>query len=238
MMQEKIINELNQSKYCYPGTSILINNKNITDKQELIKLENVIVTYKLARLIQGEKPFRRDLTLNHYLNIHKYLFEDLYPFAGKLREEFTNKSNDEIPGEEGIRIFCDPIYIHDALNERLRIMKNQAREIYTRQGLVKFLGTNYMELYYIHPFREGNSRTLREFMREYVELLNAKLITFGDFSIDYTKLDPISSKNFIRAVIWNTSQDKEKQEQSMNLIQQCFDKCLVENEIKENKMNR
>ena len=32
-------------------------------KQELLKLENILVTYKLARLIQGEKPFSRDLTI-------------------------------------------------------------------------------------------------------------------------------------------------------------------------------
>lgn len=236
-MKNKVINELNQSIYCYPGTSILINNKNITDKEELLKLEKVLVTYKLARLIQGEIPFRRDLTLNHYLNIHKYLFSDLYPFAGELRKEFTNKANEEV-GEEGIRIYCDPAYIYDCLNERLNLMKKQAREIYTRQGLIKFLGTNYIELYYIHPFREGNSRTLREFMREYVELMNEKLIRFGDFSIDYTKLEEEDNKNFIKGVVWNTSNDTTKQEKSLSLIEQCFDKCLIDNEELENKMSR
>ncbi|MBR1718606.1 MAG: Fic family protein [Bacilli bacterium] len=237
-MKSKEINELNQSMYCYPGTSVLINKKGIRDKEELLKLENVLVTYKLARLIQGEKPFIRDLSINHYLNIHKYLFGDLYPFAAELRKEFTNKSNEEIEGEEGLRIYCDPPYIYECLNERLNMMKNQARKIYTREGLIKFLSTNYMELYYIHPFREGNSRTLREFMREYVELMNEKLIRFGNFEIDYTKLDNVENKNFIKAVIWNTSNDQEKQKQSMKLLYDCFDKCLIEKKIDETEKSR
>lgn len=231
-MKNPEINELNQSIYCYPGTSILINNKDIKDKTELLELERIYVTYKLARLIQGEKPFVRNLTIEHYLNIHKYLFGDLYPFAGELRKEFTNKKNDEIEGEEGLRIYCDPDFIYTCLNDRLNMMKRQVREIYSRQSLIKFLSTNYMELYYIHPFREGNSRTLREFLREYVEILNEKVIRFGNFELDYTKLNEIENKNFTKAVIWNTSNNIEKQEQSMKLLEQCFDQCLVESDLK------
>ena len=104
-MKTKEINPSNQSIYCYPGTSVLINNRNIMDKKELLQLEKMLVNYNLTELILGKGDFKRDLTYNHYLAIHRYLFESLYPFAGKLREEFTNKTNDEIEGEEGIRIY-------------------------------------------------------------------------------------------------------------------------------------
>ena len=227
-MKEKIITENNQSIYCYPGTSILINKKNIMDKEQLHKLENSLVIYKLSKLIEGEEPFRRDLTINHYIALHKYLFGDLYNFGGELRKEFTNKTNDEIEGEEGIRIYCNPDFIYEALNERLIIMKKNAVKVKTREELIFFLANNYMELYYIHPFREGNSRTLREFLREYVELLNKFIIKFGNYEIEYSVLDDKDRENFIRATIWNTSNNQEKQKNSIKLLENIFNKCLVE----------
>lgn len=230
-MKEQRVDDTNQSIYCYPGTSILINNYDIKDKEKLLELENAIVTYKLAKIICDEQPFSKNLSIDHYFNIHKYLFEDIYPFAGKIREEMTNKKNTEIKGEEGIRIYCAPKHIYECLNERLALMKKEARNIYTREGLINFLAKNYLELYYIHPFREGNSRTLREFMREYVEIINEKLIRFGNFKIDYSKLNNIDRENFIRAVIWNTSDNIEKQEKSIELLKNCFDICLVEDEL-------
>lgn len=226
-------NQSSQSMYCYPGTSILINKKNIMDKEKLHQLEIPLVTYKLARLINGEMPFKRDLSIYHYLNIHKYLFEDLYPFAGEIRSEFINKKNNELENEVGLRIYCDPRYIKENLEERLNIMKKEAVNIYTREKLIDFLARNYLELYFIHPFREGNSRTLREFLREYVEIMRKKLINFGDYSIDYSILDETNNDNFIRATIWNIDKDLEKQKQSIELLKMCFDSCVVEGPISE-----
>lgn len=227
-MKEKIITEDNQSIYCYPGTSVLINKLNIKDKEKLLKIENMSVIYKLSELIEGKEPFRKDLTIDHYLALHKYLFGDLYDFGGELRKEFTNKTNDEIEGEEGIRIYCNPDFIYAALKDRLNIMKRKAIEVKDREELINFLSENYMELYFIHPFREGNSRTLREFLREYVELMNKFIIKFADVSIEYNELDDIDRDNFIRATIWNISKDEEKQQNSMKLLNDIFDKCLIQ----------
>ena len=226
---EKEINESNQSIYCYEGTSILINKKNIKNYKELEKIENMLVTYKLSKIIGNETDFKRDLTINHYLAIHKYLFEDLYTFAGELRKEFTNKKNDaEGLSEEGIRIYCNPDFIYDCLKEQLNKMKKEAVKIYTRDNLIDFLTRNYFELYYIHPFREGNSRTLREFLREYVEIMNKLLFTFGEFELTYTELDKEDTEKITRSVIWNTSENTEKQEQSYNMLREVFKKCLIE----------
>ena len=227
-MKEKIITENNQSIYCYPGTSILINKKNIMNKEQLHELENASVIYKLSQLIEGKEPFRKDLTIEHYISLHRYLFGDLYEFGGELRKEFTNKTNDEIEGEEGIRIYCNPDFIYEALKDRLITMKKEAIKVKSKEELISFLASNYMELYYIHPFREGNSRTLREFLREYVELMNKFIITFGNYEIEYSALNDKDRENFIRATIWNTSKDQEKQKNSIKLLENIFNKCLIE----------
>ncbi|MDD3452943.1 MAG: Fic family protein [Bacilli bacterium] len=236
MMQQQKVDKDNQSIYCYENTSLLINHMNIKDKNALEKIENMLVTYKLATLIDDHHPFKRDLTVNHYLKIHEYLFADLYPFGGKIREEFINKKNsDEISDEEGIRIYCSPNLIYEKLNEQLISMKKQAISIYTKENLIDFLANNYLELYFIHPFREGNSRTLREFLREYVEIMNKLLFTFGNFSLEYSYLTQFDNKNFIRATMWNISSDKEKQKISIELLKEIFDKCLIEYELKDKK---
>lgn len=227
-MKQKEITENNQSIYCYPGTSILKNKKNIMDKEKLLELEKITVIYKLSLLIEGKEPFRRDLTINHYISLHKYLFGDIYEFGGELRKEFTNKTNDEINGEDGIRIYCNPNYIYENLNARLIKMKKDAVKVKSKEDLISFLATNYMELYYIHPFREGNSRTLREFLREYVELMNKFIIKFGNYEIEYSVLNNDDRENFIRATIWNTSKDQQKQRDSIKLLEDIFNKCLVE----------
>lgn len=223
------INETNQSIYCYEGTSVLINKKNIKDHYVLEEVEKLVVTYKLAQIINNESYFKRDLSMKHYLAIHRYLFEDIYPFAGELRKEFTNKKNNaEGLDEEGTRIYCNPDFIHICLQEQLSKMKKEAVKIYSKDNLIDFLTRNYLELYYIHPFREGNSRTLREFLREYVEIMNKLILTFGDFEIKYSELDPDDNIKFIKAVIWNTSKEQEKQEQSYFILREAFSKCLIE----------
>ena len=209
------INESNQSIYCYEGTSVLINNRNIMDKKMLEKIEIMITTYKLIKIINDETDFKRDLSVDHYLNIHKYLFEDIYPFAGRIRKEFTNKKNSsEISNETGVRIFCKPDFIYDCLKEKIQNMKNEAINIKNKDDILDFLTKYYLDLYYIHPFREGNSRTLREFMREYVEMMNKFLFDFGDYEIKYSCLNDDDNRKFILSVIWNTSADKNKQEKS------------------------
>lgn len=231
-MKNQNINQDNQSIYCYPETSILINKKDIKDKIKLEKVENMLVNYKLAELISGKEPFKRNLTYEHYIKLHEYLFGDLYPFAGKLREEFTNKSNEEV-NEEGIRIYCDPNFIYGLLNEQLGKMKKQAVKVSNRKEFISFLANSYMELYFIHPFREGNSRTLREFLREYVEIMNKLLIKFGNYSLEYSNLNEEDRFNFIRSTVWNISKDKNKQDASIPMLESIFDKCLMEYELGE-----
>ena len=226
---EQEINKNNQSIYCYDGTSILINKKGIMDKDKLEKVENMLTTYKLSRIINDESDFERNLTVNHYLAIHRYLFDELYPFAGELRKEFTNKKNNaEGLDEEGVRIYCNPDFIYDCLKLQLDKMKREALKIYTKDNLIDFLTRNYFELYYIHPFREGNSRTLREFLREYVEIMNKLLFTFGQFELAYTELEKEDAEKITRAVIWNTSENIKKQDQSYSILREVFEKCLIE----------
>jgi cell filamentation protein len=187
---KEIVDELSQSKYCYNGTKILINKRNIKNYEQLIEIENGLTTYKLSRIYLDQAPFKKTFDLEHYLNIHKYLFEDLYSFAGCIRDENIYKTNE--PYKKGKTPFCEIPFILNNLKYTLAEMKQNVRKINDKDSLVSFLAKYYLDLNIIHPFREGNGRTLREFLREYVVVINKILKT--NFELDYNISDDIKEK--------------------------------------------
>ena len=78
-----------------------------------------------------------------------------------------------------------------------------------------FLTKFYKDIIYVHPFRDGNSRTTREFLREYVK------VRFG-LELDYSKMD---KETFNLAL-------KEPDSYSINTLAYEFYKALVKTDIK------
>lgn len=94
-----------QSIYCYKGTDILINKENIRDEKALAEYEADITMIRQYEL-ENEHPVKGRFGITHLKRIHKYIFQDVYPFAGKLRMEFIQK---------GDTPFCDSPYIEENL---------------------------------------------------------------------------------------------------------------------------
>ena len=204
-----------QSKCCYPGTNVLINKADIKDFKELENIDRLQTTYVLSKLYL--EPIKGNFDIEHLKAIHKVLFNELYPFAGEFR--FENISKDGIP-------FCRPEIIYMYLNNLLKEMKNQSTKITTEEELVHFLAYFYSEINLVHPFREGNGRTLREFLREYVLELN-KSIRFGQYELDFSKLTEIDKKVHILGCI------ESARTGSLDYLEQFFSTCLVKSIKKE-----
>lgn len=148
--------ETNNSIYCYPGTNILINKLDLHDSNKLFKLEKQIVLAKSYILRQNTKIHTFDK--KHFIEIHKFLFCDLYPFAGKFRTENISK---------GEFTFASWEFIESELDKLLLELKNENYlENYDKEKLSIRLAYYLSELNVLHPFREGNGRTIREFIRE------------------------------------------------------------------------
>lgn len=144
------------SKYCYENTGTLINKLDIRDYKQLEKYEAKITAAKsLGLRIKG---ITGDFDKKHYISIHKYLFEDIYPFAGKFREENIGK---------GEFRFASIEYIEPELDRLLNELKQEDYlDGLSKQELAKRLAYYLSELNVLHPFREGNGRTNREFIRQ------------------------------------------------------------------------
>ena len=96
--------------YCYPDTDVLINKLDIHDKAELKQTEEEFTAAKQMALLQ--EPIKGRFTKTHLFRIHRFLFEDVCPFAGHIRKEQISK---------GDMMFCPPDLIDRELD---RMFKN------------------------------------------------------------------------------------------------------------------
>ena len=161
-----------QSTYCYNGTDVLINKENIRDAKALAEYEADITIIRQYEL-ESERTVKGKFGTTHIKRIHRYIFQDVYPFAGKLRTEFIAK---------GSTPFCDSPFIKENLESLFHELKMEnylkglSPEMFSKRAAY------YMsELNMIHPFREGNGRSIREFMRQLAlesnYIINWSLIT-------------------------------------------------------------
>ncbi len=144
------------SIHCYPNSNVLINKLNIKDEKKLSEYEAKITAAKSLALRQ--KGITGNFDIEHYKLIHKYLFEDIYPFAGKLRDENISKGEFRFASFE---------YIEQELNRLMNELKKENfLEGLDKEKLAERLAYYLSELNVLHPFREGNGRTTREFIRQ------------------------------------------------------------------------
>lgn len=142
-------------KYCYPGTQVLINKFDIRDGQQLSAMEREISIVKAA-VLSGKITGKFDL--EHLKSIHRFLFEDIYNWAGRIRTVDIAKGN----------IFCLVQFIETQfadLYEKLKednFLRNESDIEYVSKKISFYLS----ELNVIHPFREGNGRVQRIYCQQ------------------------------------------------------------------------
>lgn len=155
--------ENNWESYFFDGENILRNKLNIHDEIELKKCEYEIVARKNTLLCLSE--IQGNFDIEHLKYIHKILFEDIYPFAGEFR--LVNM------GKDNRASFTDYKSIEKNLNDILSNIDSKLIDVaYSKFLYAEALANMYYLLLEIHPFREGNGRTVREFLREYVKSRN------------------------------------------------------------------
>ena len=143
---------------------VLENKLNITDSTELARMEEKISKKKAVELFE-----------NGYLNkykagsfeilaaIHKYLFGEIYDFAGKVRNVNIAKGNFR---------FAPVMYLQAAIENIEKMPQSTFDEIVEK----------YVEMNVAHPFREGNGRSTRIWL----DLMLKKEI---GYVVDWSKVD-------------------------------------------------
>ena len=152
--------------YLYTGTVVLQNHFDTRDQDELDRLERKITFRTLNSL--KENPISGNFDYTHLCEIHFRIFEKIYPFAGKTRIINMSKYEPVLNGgsvdySKFQNIVRDATYHLKNMNKRdwsgLHDMK--------KPELMQTFAEDIAELWRIHPFREGNTRTTMTFMIQF-----------------------------------------------------------------------
>ena len=194
-----------KSTYEYPDCEVLKNKLDIKDQELLERAERTISSMRLCEL--QEKPMKGSFDFNHLSKIHKYVFKDIYDWAGKPRtEEISKDTTSFAPSRFTVEGLKDSVF--KPLKKLNYCRGMDANEL--SKNLAKF----YCELNFGHPFREGNGRTQREFIRE--------LAAYNGFKLDWNKAN---SKELMDATIGGTiGRNPEIALNNLsNIIKGCFE---------------
>lgn len=140
--------------YTDPETGLLRNLQDITDPEILLFVESGAVTKRLQELYENPIKIKG---IDSLFEIHQHLFQDIYAWAGKKRKvEISKDGKQFFPTTHFDNAFR---YIDQLIAEFKKIPKDN------KQILAEKLAEILDNLNYLHPFREGNGRAQREFLR-------------------------------------------------------------------------
>lgn len=188
------------SEYCYPGTNVLINKFDFKDQQTLDRAERYHTAYRAMEL--RFHPTSPTFGLDHLKQLHNHLFQDVYPFAGQIRTTNIGKSNFWFCDTTMIPRLADQVFSELKTDKYL---KGLSKEAYAEKAAYYYTEINYM-----HPFREGNGRAIREFF--------GQMAKEAGYELDWQN---VSKEEYFRAVKL-TDDPKQRGE-----LVEVFNKCLT-----------
>lgn len=137
--------------YCYPGTTVLKNLRNLKKQSLLTRYETAITAQRFDEPLPSGR-----LSVGHYCAVHRHLFQDVYPWAGKYRTVRISKQGN---------MFCYPENISSQMKQLFGVLRANgylrglSADPFSRRAAEFLPGLNA-----IHPFRDGNGRAQLAFM--------------------------------------------------------------------------
>lgn len=143
---------------------VLENKLGITDSATLARTEEKLSKEKAVKLFEyGILDKQKAGSFQALAEIHKYLFEDIYDFAGKIRTVNIAKG--------GFR-FAPVMYLESSLENIEKMPQSDFDSIVEK----------YVEMNIAHPFREGNGRS----MRIWLDMMFRKELSVA---VDWSRID-------------------------------------------------
>lgn len=208
-------------KYLYPNTNVLINKANIKEQEKLENFESAMVDLSLIKLYEDGFIIKKT---SNIFDIHEILFKEVYSWAGKPRE--INIYKEEMVINYKSVLYEDYNLINKKINELDKLLNSINWKDLKKliDDLVKFIS----RLWKIHPFREGNTRTVVTYLyfltKQNNIFLNLNLIkdnskyfrnalvmaSIGEYS-NYSYLEKILSDAMSNKVISNDDFKKDNE---------------------------
>ena len=145
--------------YLYPDVEVLVNKKNIKDSEQLDKLEEDIIPLRMIRLR------KEGLTISSVFDIqkiHKFLFSSIFDWAGEFRKITMYKREPILNGYSVDYTPCD--YIKKEMDDlEDRFLSIEWKSLNNKEK-IENVASIIQELWQIHCFREGNTRSVALFL--------------------------------------------------------------------------
>lgn len=176
----------------------LENKLGIKSSAELAREEERISKKKAVELF--ENGMLENLEAGKFqtlCEIHKYLFDDIYDFAGKIRTVNISKGNFR---------FAPLMYLETAIKNVDKMPQNTFDEIVEK----------YVEMNIVHPFREGNGRSMRIWLdmmlkKQIGQVVDWSKIEKEDYlmAMERSPIKDIEIKYILKAALTNQINDRE-----------------------------
>ena len=176
----------------------LENKLGITSSAELAETEEKISKKKAAELF--ENGYLENLEAGTYkalAEIHRFLFGEIYEFAGKLREVNIAKGNFR---------FAPVMYLREAIGNIEKMSQSSFDEIIEK----------YVEMNVAHPFREGNGRSMRIWLdmmlkKETGQVMDWRKVDKDDYllAMERSPVRDIEIRYVLRQALTDKTDDRE-----------------------------
>lgn len=151
--------------YVYPNTDILKNKANIQDEDMLSNMEAEYTSLRLAELVVSESA--SCFSFEQLCKMHKYIFQDIYDWAGELRKINIEKAEDVLGGLS--LDYSDYREIAKEANSVIDDMNSFPWGEVEFDEIVQHFSESMTRLWKVHPYREGNTRIIITFCCQFIE---------------------------------------------------------------------
>ena len=176
----------------------LENKLNLTNESDLAREEEKVSKVKAKKLFEtGYLDNLEPGTFETLSKIHKYLFDEIYYFAGEIRKENIAKGNFR---------FAPLSYIIPALENVEKMPQSTYDEIIEK----------YVEMNIVHPFREGNGRSTRIWLdlilkKELKLVIDWSKVNKEDYllAMERSPIKDVEIKELLKKALTNKINDRE-----------------------------
>lgn len=157
--------------YLYDDVPVLRNLLNIKDEKLLLEAESNITYIKLLDIDDKIKSEKFDY--DRLKAIHSYIFGDIYEWAGKERGINIVKG-ERVLGGDTVK-YSDLNYIEKDINKALKKLNSIKWEELNIEETAEQFAKIIAMIWQVHPFREGNTRTVITFATQFAEYHGFKM---------------------------------------------------------------
>ncbi len=136
------------------------------DKRDSINHNELECDFVSMRIVELLEKDNFDLSVDYLKYIHKYLFQDVYEFAGEFRNVDFSK-HEKILNNDSVA-YGDCKTLTESLEYDIAMEKDKNYKDMTIVEVIKNITNFSSNIWQVHPFREGNTRTTAVFIEKYL----------------------------------------------------------------------